>query len=132
MPSNLDFVRSCPAGEGEFAVHIEIQKLIEPLAAHVHAEFRGVLAKCLGEVIGPLERVAGLRQFAFKVIADREATANVDEGHADVTWKVGGDARGKIRGAVKQFVVGTAAPQESCTLQSVLTGWLWFAWPSRK
>ena len=87
--------------EGELAVHVEIEKLIELVAAYIHAELQGVRANGLGEIVRPLERIADLRKFAFPVIADLKAAADADVWQTDVAGKVGGDALPGIAGAGK-------------------------------
>ncbi len=45
----------------EFAVDVEIESLVEALAADVAAEFQRVFSHNLADIVGPLERIAYLR-----------------------------------------------------------------------
>jgi hypothetical protein len=65
----------CGKAEQEVpAIHIEIKGLIETLATNVNPKLGGVVANSFGQIVGPLERVANLRDFAFKVIPNIEFT----------------------------------------------------------
>ena len=70
----------CGSTEQEVpSVHIEIKGLIETLAANVNPEFGGVVPYSLGEIVGPLEGIANLRDFAFKIVTDVEFARNIDK-----------------------------------------------------
>src|SRR6202041_1769753 len=89
-------VRRVLVGAGIFATHVEIQELIEALAANVHTELGGVVSEYLGVIVRPLESIAGLWQFAFEVVTQRESTGNVHVRNADAAGKIGGDSRRRI------------------------------------
>ena len=54
----------------------------ESLVAKVHTEFRGVISNHLRDVVADLVGVADLRQFTFKIVAERETSGNGDERNA--------------------------------------------------
>ena len=82
--------------KGVVAVDIEIEELIEALAADIHAELGAVLADDLAEVVGPLEGVADLRQLAFKIVSDDETAGDVNERHALAAGNIRGDPGARI------------------------------------
>src|SRR4029077_20854687 len=65
----------------KLTIYIKEQELIEPRAPNITAEFDGVFADRLGEVVRPLEGVPHLRQFAFKIVTDGEAATDTDIRH---------------------------------------------------
>ena len=52
--------------------------LIESRAARIGAKLEGVITLDFGDAVGPLKRVADLRNFALEVIPDSEAARNGD------------------------------------------------------
>ena len=58
-------------------------------------------ANHLAHAVGPLERVANLRQFAFPVVADRKAAAQLNEWQTFTVWsKTGMNTPGICSGAI--------------------------------
>ena len=63
----------------EFAIDVEIQSLVESLAANIRAELNEWLSNDLADTVRPLERVPHLRQLAFAIVADREPAAYLNK-----------------------------------------------------
>ena len=63
----------------EFAIDIEIQSLVKALAANIATELEGMVSNDFADAVGPLERIAHLRQFALAIVADGESAVQLDE-----------------------------------------------------
>ena len=93
-----------PASEIQvLPVHVEIKCLIEPLITDIPAELDVVLPNCFREIIRPLERVSGLWQFTFKVIAEVESTRNIYKRHA-----LAASAKSRMNAQIRVSGIGEA------------------------
>ena len=82
---------------GVVAVHVVVQRLVEPHAANLDTELHGVVAEHLADVVRSREAVAYLRQLAFEVVANGEPAGDGDEGNAfEARSEVGSDAELRV------------------------------------
>ena len=65
-----------------FAVDIEIIVLIKPRAPDIGAKLKSVVAFHPGQVVRPLETIAGLRKETLEVVTKCRSTTDVDVWHA--------------------------------------------------
>src|SRR5581483_6803344 len=87
----------------EFAVYVEVERLIEALTANVASELQRVLSNHLADAVRPLERIAHLRQFPLAVIADGESATHLNERKTFVLrTQVGMDSQRVLRRTVRE------------------------------
>src|SRR5262249_419793 len=89
---------------------VEIEELVEPLAAHVSTEFDRMISNHLAEVVRPLKCVANLRQLAFKIVSDNKTAARADERHAFMPGNHGCNSQTRIPWIGETLSPGTSAP----------------------